>query len=77
MEKISSYDRRVYETRRSYWKFFAIAYFCSFYDGHLVRLWCSITNSWKRKGPAFKLPQKDSLRSQGIGFAGQECSVDK
>ena len=67
----------------NFWKFFAIAYFCSFYDGHLVqRLWCSVTNCstnsrGKEKGSAFKLPQKDSLRSQGIGFVGQEYSVDK
>ena len=67
----------------NYWKFFAIAYFCSFYDGHLVqRVWCSVTkcstnSRGKEKGPAFKLPQNDPLRSQGIGFVGQECWLIK
>ena len=44
--------------------------------------YCSVinfsTNSrGKEKGPAIKLPQKEPLRSQGIGFVGQECSADK
>ena len=45
-------------------------------------IYCSVTNfstnfRGKEKGPAIKLPQKEPLRTQGIGFVGQECSVDK
>ena len=45
-------------------------------------IYCSVTNfltnsRGKEKGPAIKLPEKEPLRSQGIGFVGQEYSVDK
>ena len=45
-------------------------------------IYCSVTNCstnsrGKEKGPTIKLPQKELLRSQGIGFVGQECSADK
>ena len=38
---------------------------------------CSTNSRGKEKGPTFKLPLKEPLRSQGIGFVGQECSVDE
>ena len=48
--------------------------FLLFYDGHLVQHYQLFNKfSWKRKGPALKLPQKEPLRSQRIGFVGQEC----
>ena len=45
-------------------------------------IYCIVTNfstnsRGKEIGPAIKLPQKEPLRSRGIGFVGQECSVDK
>ena len=45
-------------------------------------IYCSVTNfstnsRGREKGLAIKLPQKEPLRSQGICFVGQECSVDK
>ena len=45
-------------------------------------IYCSVTNfsinsRGKEKGPVIKLHQKEPLRSQWIGFVGQECSVDK